>query len=79
MTQKQTVKRHLEDFGKLTSMYAFSNYSITRLAEYIRQLRVEGMSIHSEPTTRVNRFGKSVTFSTYELVKADENGQMMLL
>lgn len=67
MTQKQTIKEWLEK-EPITSMDAFGELGITRLAEYIRQLRVEGMNIKSVPQTHINRFGKSVTYSKYVLM-----------
>jgi hypothetical protein len=47
MTQKQKVLQHLKTKGSITSADAIVNYWITRLAEYIRQLRSEGEKITS--------------------------------
>jgi len=69
MTQQQTVERHLKDFGEITTWLAFTDYGVTRLSQYIMLLRKEGMNIHSEPTTKTNRYGKEVNFVTYQLVK----------
>lgn len=66
MTQKEHVRQWITR-EPITSMEAFRELSITRLAEYIRQLRVEGMNIKSIPQTHINRFGKSVTYSKYVL------------
>ena len=51
MTQLQQVKNHLLEHGKITSWGAITNYHITRLSEYIRILREEGLDISM---TRVN-------------------------
>lgn len=41
MTHLELVKNHLRERGEITSWEAISNYRITRLSEYIRQLRHE--------------------------------------
>lgn len=38
-TQKELISEHLRDYGFITSWQAIQYYRITRLAEYIRQLR----------------------------------------
>lgn len=45
--QKQTILRHLLKYGTITTMECFSRYKITRLSEYIRQLRNDGIIINS--------------------------------
>ncbi len=65
-TQKQMIKEWLQQ-EPITSMDAFRELGVTRLAEYIRQLRVEGMNIKSVPQSHTNRFGKAVTYSKYVL------------
>lgn len=47
MTQKEKIKTHLQKKGKITSWEAI--HRITRLSEYIRALRSEGMEIESIP------------------------------
>ncbi len=49
MTQKEKIKTHLQKKGKITSWEAIQEYRITRLSEYIRALRSEGMEIESIP------------------------------
>jgi hypothetical protein len=46
--QRDLVLKHLERTGSISSWEAIMNYRITRLAEYIRQLRTEGYNIVSE-------------------------------
>lgn len=65
-TQKDAVKCHLRDYGSITSMSAFNEYGITRLASIIHTLRSEGYKIHSTPQSRRNRYGNSVEFAKYE-------------
>lgn len=46
-TQVNEVLHHLETNGSITSWQAITLYKITRLAEYVRQLREEGFEIES--------------------------------
>lgn len=68
MTQKEMVKDWIQK-APITSWEAFQELGVTRLAEYIRQLRVDDrMNIETETTTRTNRYGKKVSFAKYRLV-----------
>ena len=44
-TQREIVEQHLDDHGYITTWDAIRYYGITRLAEYIRQLRRAGKPI----------------------------------
>lgn len=44
-TQKEQVFNHLKEHGSLTSWDAITRYHITRLSEYIHQLRNEGLRV----------------------------------
>jgi 4-hydroxy-3-methylbut-2-en-1-yl diphosphate synthase IspG/GcpE len=61
MSQCQTVLNHLE-YASITSMQAFSEYGITRLAARIADLRESGCNV---VTTMVSRNGK--TFAVYSI------------
>ena len=66
-TAKDRVLEHLEEHGTITSWEAISNYGITRLSEYIRQLRSDGYLIESVPTKSINRYGEISNYATYTL------------
>jgi len=51
----------------ITTWDAFKELRVTRLSEYIRQLRVEGMNIESIPQHSVNRYGKKIGYVKYVL------------
>jgi len=60
-TQKQVIKEHLLQHSFITSWTAINLYGITRLSEYIRQLRREGHNIETIDTPiKTKRYGKSV-------------------
>ena len=48
MTQLQQVRNHLKTHGEITSWCAIQMYGITRLSEYIRQLRSKGLNIQGK-------------------------------
>lgn len=66
-TQKQQILKHLQENNYLTSWGAIENYHITRLAEYIRQLK-KTHNIKSERMYRTKE-GKVVHYSRYSLIK----------
>jgi len=68
MTQKEQVLKHLEDYNFITSWGAIQSYNITRLAEYIRQLK-KTHNIKAETMQGKNRSGRNVHYSRYSLVK----------
>jgi len=67
MTQKEMVYRHMQEFGSITSIEAFSAYGITRLAARVNELRKDGIEIESNNETHKNRYGGVVTYSRYRL------------
>lgn len=67
MTQCDRILRHLEDFGKITTMEAFEDYGITRLSGRIWDLRKAGHNITSTTTSGVNRYGEITHYTMYRL------------
>lgn len=66
-TARDRVLDHLEEHGTITSWEAIQNYGITRLSEYIRQLRRDNYIIESNWTENINRYGDKVRYVIYEL------------
>lgn len=73
-THKQRVLEHLQKYGRITTWEAFSNYGITRLSEYIRQLRLEDYDIETIWARAKNRYGDSVHYGIFKL-KEDKNNE----
>ena len=71
-TQKDRVLDHLKEHGTITSWEAIQNYGITRLSEYIRQLRRDGYIITSNWTENINRYGDKVRYVIYELKEKEQ-------
>lgn len=60
-TQLSQVRNHILKRGTITSWDAISHYRITRLSEYIRILREEGMDIKTEwETSNGKRYGRYI-------------------
>ncbi len=66
-TARDRILEHLEKNKTITSWEAIKEYGITRLSEYIRQLRREGYMIVSNWTENINRYGDKVRYVVYEL------------
>lgn len=68
LSQNERVKRHLETFGKITSIEAFREYGITRLSARIWDLRHKyGLVIESVTKCAKNRFGEPTHYDEYTL------------
>lgn len=68
MTQCQRVLKYMDDFGSISTMQAFSDLGVTRLASRIHDLKRMGYQIESETHHSVNRYGESTHFSVYRMV-----------
>ncbi len=68
-TQCEVVLTHLKEHGSITSIEAFTEYGILRLASRINDLRRRGYLIKSELKTGKNRFGETTHFCVYTLVE----------
>lgn len=71
MKQTERIYRHLQDFGSITTLDAFRDYGITRLASRIWDLKQEGHHITKDFETGKNRYGESVSYARYKLKGGD--------
>ena len=67
MTQKEKVINYMRANGSITSMDAFREYRITRLAAVIFELKKDGFNIKSEDVKFKGGDGKVSYFSKYSL------------
>ena len=65
MTQCDRILKYMDIFGSISTMEAFNDLGVTRLASRIHDLRRMGFAIISETKTGKNRFGESVHYSVY--------------
>ena len=68
MSQEDMVLDYLFEHGSITSLEAFLNFGITRLAAAIWKLRHQrGLTIKSENVSGVTRFGAQSVYTRYWL------------
>ena len=65
MAQKDRVLNYIDSFGSITSLEAFRDCGITRLAARVNELRRDGVQIDSVRENSKNRFGESVSYARY--------------
>ena len=69
MTQCETILRHMEDCGSITSLEAMQEYGIMRLVSRITDLKKAGIPIKREMVSKKNRYGDTVTFARYSIAE----------
>lgn len=83
MTQKETVLSHLRQHRSISSWQAITDYHITRLSEYIYQLRNEGLNVEDVWETDGIKHWKRYLLINREEVRQEyrlmDNGQYSLV
>lgn len=67
MTQTKMILKHMAEGRRITPGEALSEYGCMRLAARIADIRRMGLRISSRNVTKLNRFGKKVSFKEYWL------------
>ena len=70
-TQMSDVLKYMLEGNRITSMIAIEKFGATRLSAIIFDLRKAGYNIKTHDIVSKNRYGKTVTFAEYELIKED--------
>ena len=65
MTQCEKIIKYMEDFGSISTMEAFSDLGITRLASRIHDLTRMGIPIEKRMESGKNRYGEAVHYMRY--------------
>lgn len=68
MTQCERILKYMDDFGTISTMQAFSDLGVTRLASRIHDLKQMGYDIESETRYSKNRYGENTHYSVYRRV-----------
>ena len=68
MTQCERILKYMDDFGTISTMQAFMDLGVVRLASRIHDLRRMGIEIESETVNTKNRYGESTHYSVYRRV-----------
>ena len=71
MRQRKQVQRvidYMAEFGGITSLEAFQDLGITRLAAVIFDIKKMGIPIKTERVGATNRYGEAVNFARYSII-----------
>lgn len=66
-TQENAVIDYMTRFGSITSMDAFMDLGVTRLAAVIFNIKEHGHKVDTEWEATTNRYGNPVSFVRYSL------------
>lgn len=72
MRQTERILEYMRDFGSITTVQAFQDLGVTRLASRIHDLRDHGYCITREMAKAKNRYGETVRFARYSLENDSE-------
>ena len=67
LTQNERVINYLSQGNKITSLDAWKELGIMRLASRIYDIKRQGVAIEKEQITVKNRFGESCTVSQWSM------------
>lgn len=68
-TQKTRILKHLERYGKIDPLKAWSKYGVYRLASVICELRKDGYEIETYDKPVINQFGDKCIVAEYRYGK----------
>jgi glycerol-3-phosphate responsive antiterminator len=66
-TQCQKILRHLNDYGKISSLEAVLEYGIMRLASRMHELKKRGIEFTVELVNGLNRYQEPVRYAVYSI------------
>ena len=72
ITQCQRIIDYMRRFGSISTIEAFNDLGVARLASRIHDLKGQGYNIVSEVGTAKNRYGENVHFAIYRLKEEKE-------
>ena len=73
ITQCQRIIDYMRRFGSISTLEAFNDLGVARLASRIHDLKGQGYNIISDTKTSKNRYGESVSFKVYRLAEKEGN------
>lgn len=69
ITQCQRIVDYMRRFGSISTLEAFNDLGVARLASRIHDLKDQGYNISSETKSTKNRYGEKVHFKVYKLME----------
>lgn len=67
MTQCDMIINYIKEFGSITTLDAFRDLGVTRLASRIHDLKEQGYDFKRETIRSENRYGEPVHYMRYSL------------
>ena len=68
INQRERILNYMKEFGSISSLEAFSDLGITRLAARIAELEHHGIHINRTQQSMLNRYNEKTIFTRYSLV-----------
>ena len=68
INQRERILNYMKEFGSISSLEAFSDLGITRLAARIAELEHQGIHINRTQQSMLNRYNEKTIFTRYSLV-----------
>lgn len=65
MTQRERVTQYINEFGSISSLEAFRDLGVTRLADVIFKMKRAGVNVCTRMEKSTNRYGEPVYFARY--------------
>lgn len=72
VTQCQRILDYMDQFGSISTLEAFRDLGVARLASRIHDLKSMGYHIISETKSSKNRFGELTHFKVYRLAEEEQ-------
>ena len=72
-TQCQRIIDYMTQFGSISTLEAFNDLGVARLASRIHDLKIQGYHITSEIKSQKNRYGEVTYFKVYSLADGGNN------
>ena len=72
-SQCARIIEYMQVFGSISTLEAFNDLGVARLASRIHDLKGMGYNIESEIKSSKNRFGEKTYFKVYRLAEEKEN------
>lgn len=67
MSQCERIIQYMKDFGSISTMEAFKDLGITKLATRISEMKADGMEFDQRTEKIRNRYGERVYYMRYWL------------
>ena len=72
VTQCERIIAYIKEFGSISTLEAFRDLGVARLASRIHDLKGQGYTFITETKTAKNRFGENTSFKVYRLAEGSK-------